>query len=171
MYGPNCCRTNTSETSSKVPMPPGSATKASASSSMRVFRANMSSVSSRRLKCGCTNSKSASPRGMTPITSPPAAKQAEAASPMSPTLAPPYTMVMLRRASSSPSSAAASANSGRSPMTEPQYTVTAVMSGLSVRNITSSSFWVTNSLRAYRRRAGLSDSTLTEIPCHPWVRP
>ena len=67
---------------------------------------------------------------------------------MSPTLAPPYTMVMLRRASSSPSSAAASVNSGRSPMTEPQYTATAVMSGLSVRNITPSSLWVTNSLRA-----------------------
>ena len=78
-----------SEISSKVPVPPGKAMKASPSSIILRRRSGMSSVTISRVRPGSCASLSMKNCGSTPITSPPAARVAMASSPMRPTFEPP----------------------------------------------------------------------------------
>jgi hypothetical protein len=57
---------------------------------------------------------------MTPVTSPPADKAASASTPINPTLPPPYTIPMPRRASVVASAVVACANAGFCPLLDPQ---------------------------------------------------
>src|SRR5262245_60340930 len=117
-----------SNSSSRVPKPPGSATKASASSAMSALRACMSGTTRRSRSVRCAISRSTRPRGMTPVTVPPRATTSSASAPMRPTLAPPYTRWSRRSASSRPRARAAARWRGSRPGLEPQKTQTRVTS-------------------------------------------
>lgn len=110
---------------SSVPSPPGSAIKASESSARRALRWCMVSTTSSRVSPSCPTSLAASPRGMTPITRPPPASAASAATPIKPTRPPPKTRVRPRAAIAWPSASASERYSGRRPGLEPQKTQTA----------------------------------------------
>ena len=86
---PSCVQVTTSKSSSTVPKPPGSATKASARSAISALRSASVSTTSSSLSPVCASSRSWRDRGMMPTTSPPAASAASATAPISPTRAPP----------------------------------------------------------------------------------
>ena len=121
-WRPSCPHVHTSNSSSSVPTPPGSATKASANAAMRALRSCIVSTTCSAVSPGWAISRATRLWGITPITSPPAASAASATAPISPTLAPPYTTPTPRAASARPRACAASRYAGRAPSREPQNT-------------------------------------------------
>ena len=105
--------------------------KASDRLSIVAFRTCIVSTMRSSVSPWWATSRSTSARGMTPITSPPAASAASAASRMSPTLAPPYTSPIPARAISSPSSRATRLCPSRTPGRDPLKMHTRFMRGLS----------------------------------------
>mmetsp|Transcript_87187 Transcript_87187/g.244655 ORF Transcript_87187/g.244655 Transcript_87187/m.244655 type:complete len:308 (+) Transcript_87187:263-1186(+) len=89
LWRPAQVHSRASSSSSNVPMPPGSPTKASPSSSIKRFRCRMFSTTSSLVRPRCSRSKSFMKRGMTPTTLPPAASAASASTPIKPTHPPP----------------------------------------------------------------------------------
>ena len=71
---PNCAHVTTSQYSSNVPMPPGSATNASASSAICALRWCIVPTTRSSVRPGCASSFRISTSGITPITSPPPAR-------------------------------------------------------------------------------------------------
>ena len=88
-WRPSWAQVICSTSSSSVPMPPGSATKASARSNISCLRVCMSGTTI----VSCTPSRSFSfwvrKSGMMPVTSPPASRVARATAPMRPSAPPP----------------------------------------------------------------------------------
>ena len=86
---PSWVHVTASTTSSIVPKPPGMAMKASASSDIRALRSCMDETTWSSVNPSWATSSANRSPGMTPTTSPPAARAASATAPMSPTEAPP----------------------------------------------------------------------------------
>ena len=86
---PSWLHVNSSNSSSSVPVPPGRAITASDSSAISALRSCIVPTSRRSVSPVWAISRSTSWRGMTPITSPPAASAPSATAPIRPTLAPP----------------------------------------------------------------------------------
>src|SRR4051794_8496995 len=104
---PSIPHVQASNSSSRVPAAPGSATNASASSPIRALRSCIVCTTSIRGSPGCASSSSTRCCGITPTTSPPAASAASATTPISPTCPPPYTTPIPARARSVAKAAAA----------------------------------------------------------------
>src|SRR6267378_4727415 len=108
-----------SSSSSRVPIPPGSATKRSADSVINCFRSASDSTIFSVPRSAAARSGRMRWRGMIPSTSPPAAAAARAAIPISPRPLPPYTRRSPRPAQAAPNSAASErAATGRSSTAE-----------------------------------------------------
>ena len=86
---PSWLHVNISNSSSSVPVPPGSAITASDSSAISALRSCIVSTMCSSVSPACAISASTSRLGITPITFPPAASVASASTPISPTCAPP----------------------------------------------------------------------------------
>ena len=98
-----------SSSSSKVPMPPGRATKPSASSAISALRACMVATTRMSATPRWASSRAARPWGITPTTLPPAARAWSARTPMSPIEPPPNTTPIPRETSPRARALAASA--------------------------------------------------------------
>src|SRR5258706_16116137 len=105
-----------------VPMPPGSAMKPSDRSAIVCLRSCIDATTRSSVRPVWASSFFTSACGMTPTTSPRAARTASARMPMSPTFEPPYTNPKPPRASARPRSAATWLYAGRAPGLEPQKT-------------------------------------------------
>jgi hypothetical protein len=101
---PSTLAVQISNSSSRVPMPPGSTRKASERASMTPLRSRMSAVTISSPESLSATSMSTSTWGITPTVWPPAARAAVVTAPMQETVAPPLTRVWPRRASSAPTS-------------------------------------------------------------------
>ena len=127
---PSCAQVNASNSSSRVPKPPGRAMTPSDSSDIIIFRSCIESTTRSSVSPEWATSLAVRWPGMTPMICPPWARTASARIPIRPTCAPPKTTVCPRAASRAPSSRAADANSSPAPTLDPVKTQIRFMAAL-----------------------------------------
>ncbi len=124
----------TSAISSKVPVPPGKAIKASPSSIIFALRSDISLVTISSVKPSYCATASIRNCGSTPIARPPALKALSASTPISPLFEPPYTSVLPLLPIQLPSSPTEDFSERSFPSKAPRYTVIFILINLSAQN-------------------------------------